>query len=30
MLMKIEVKFTSIPFLVSSLERGKKTIKIEL
>ena len=25
MLMKIEVKFTSIPFLMSSLERGKKT-----
>ena len=24
MLMKIEVKFTSIPFLMSSLERGKK------
>jgi len=30
MLMKIEVKFTSIPFLMSSLERGKKNIKIEL
>jgi len=28
--MKIEVKFTSIPFLMSGLERGKKTIKIEL
>ncbi len=29
-LMKIEVKFTSIPFLMSGFERSKKTIKIEL